>query len=85
MIDVTPSGVVPPEVVLGNGADRAGIVVSFDAHMGLGEIETADAARHPFHCIAIADGSRTIEVGARVSFELLAKLGRWEATSIRPA
>ncbi len=80
MIDVNP-----PDVVLGDEAGRTGIVVVFDAHVGLGEVETADATRHPFHCIAIADGSRTIEVGARVSFDLLAKLGRWEASSIRPA
>lgn len=64
---------------------RTGTVVAFDAKVGLGEVETDDGARLPFHCIVIADGSRSIEVGARVSFDLLAKLGRWEASSIRPA
>ncbi len=79
MTDVTQ-----PDVVLGHEARRTGTVVAFDAHVGLGDVETADATRFPFHCIAIADGSRTIEVGSRVSFDLLAKLGRWEASSIRP-
>ncbi len=79
MIDVTSPDVTSPDVV------RTGVVVAFDSHVGLGELESADATRYPFHCIAIADGSRTIEVGARVSFDLLAKLGRWEASSIRPA
>ncbi len=60
-------------------------MVAYDAHVGLGELEADDATRYPFHCVAIADGSRTIEVGARVTFDLLAKLGRWEASSIRPA
>jgi cold shock CspA family protein len=64
---------------------RTGTVVAFDAQVGLGEVEADDGSRLPFHCIVIADGSRSIEVGARVSFDLLAKLGRWEASSIRPA
>ncbi|MFN6118168.1 MAG: cold-shock protein [Actinomycetes bacterium] len=64
---------------------RTGTVTSFDAHVGLGELTADDGTTYPFHCIVIADGSRAVEVGARVAFELLAKLGRWEATSIRPA
>lgn len=63
---------------------RTGTVVAFDARIGLGEIVADDGARHSFHCVVIADGSRSIEVGARVSFDLLAKLGRWEASAIRP-
>ena len=35
-----------------------------------------------FHCTQIADGTRTIEVGQAVRFELLPKLGRYEATAI---
>lgn len=64
---------------------RTGEVVAFDAHAGLGEVRADSGVRYAFHCIAIADGSRTIEVGERVSFELLAKMGRYEATAIRPA
>jgi cold shock CspA family protein len=62
-----------------------GTVAAFDESVGLGEIDTADGRRLPFHCIAIADGSRTISVGATVEFELVPKLGRWEAADIRPA
>ena len=49
---------------------RTGTVVAFDAQVGLGEVDADDGARLPFHCIVIADGSRSIEVGARVSFDL---------------
>ena len=62
---------------------RRGAVSSFDEHVGLGEIIDEHGVRVPFHCIAIADGSRTIEVGAHVEFDSLPKLGRIEATAIR--
>jgi hypothetical protein len=46
----------------------------------------AGSRRFPFHCTQIADGSRTVAVGARVSFGLLAgRAGRWEAADVRPA
>jgi len=60
----------------------AGVVVAFDRNVGLGEVSTADGRRHPFHCIEIADGTRDIEIGAPVTFELLGKLGRYEAAHI---
>lgn len=63
----------------------SGTVVEFDREVGLGEVRATDGTVYPFHCIVIADGSRTVEVGAAVAFELLPKLGRWEATAIRPA
>ena len=60
-----------------------GTVVAFDEVRGLGEVES-DGARYPFHCTAIADGTRTIPVGAEVTFEVRAGgLGRWEATALR--
>jgi len=59
-----------------------GTVSAFDEHVGLGEI-TADGEVIAFQCIGIADGSRKIDVGADVTFELLPKLGRYEATAIR--
>ena len=68
---------------LARGRGLAGRVVSFDAAVGLGEIESSTGERHLFHCIEIADGSRTIAVGTTVSFDLLAKFGRYEAASIR--
>jgi len=69
------------ELVRGTG--RRGVVVAFDEQSGLGEIDGADGVKHAFHCIEIADGSRSIGVGTEVSFDLLAKLGRWEAANIR--
>ncbi|MEO6123357.1 MAG: cold shock domain-containing protein [Ilumatobacteraceae bacterium] len=63
-----------------------GTVTNFDEARGLGEIQLDDsAAMFPFHCVSIADGSRTIAVGTKVSFDALLKLGRREAGDIRPA
>jgi cold shock CspA family protein len=61
-----------------------GTVVEFDEERGLGAIAAEDGRTIPFQCTQIADGSRTIAVGQAVSFELLAKLGRYEATAIAP-
>jgi hypothetical protein len=36
----------------------------------------------PFHCIVIADGSRDIPVGVDVDFDLMCKLGRYEADHV---
>jgi cold shock CspA family protein len=65
------------------GTGRTGVVVSFDPAVGLGTIEGSDGASYRFHCIEIADGSREIDVGTLVEFELLGKFGRWEAARIR--
>ena len=59
-----------------------GGVTSFDAAVGLGTIESEQGESHAFHCIEIADGSRAIAVGTDVTFEVLCKLGRYEAASI---
>ena len=61
-----------------------GKVIAFDEHVGLGEVESDDGQVYLFHCVEIADGSRTIEVGAGVEFELMLKLGRFEASRLRP-
>jgi cold shock CspA family protein len=62
-----------------------GTVLAFDAHTGLGEIEADGGTRYPFHCTAIADGTRTIPVGQAVRFRVAAgPLGRWEAARITP-
>jgi hypothetical protein len=64
-------------------AARAGRVVAFDETRGLGEIEADDGGRYPFHCTRILDGTRTIPVGALVTFEVVpAPLGRWEGSAI---
>lgn len=61
-----------------------GSVTHFDDARGLGEVIRDDGTVFVFHCVSIADGSRTIEHGARVSFVPLLKLGRSEAADIRP-
>ena len=56
--------------------------MEFDEPRGLGVIDS-DGTRYPFHCTAILDGTRTIPVGASVTFEVRAAgMGRWEATEI---
>ncbi len=59
-----------------------GTVDSFDAHVGLGTLTSA-SGDYPFHCTRISDGSRTIEVGAEVTFEVVpGRLGTWEADRV---
>jgi CspA family cold shock protein len=62
-----------------------GQVTAFDDDAGLGTITADDGTAFAFHCTQIADGSRTIEVGAEADFDLLARLGGWEATTVTPA
>jgi cold shock CspA family protein len=61
-----------------------GTVTAFDEHVGLGEVRSDDGAVYLFHCVEIADGSRTIDVGTAVEFDLMLKLGRFEASRLRP-
>lgn len=62
---------------------RQGTVRTFDERRGLGEIEADDREMFPFHCTAIADGSRRIAPGTNVEFDVVAGLpGRWEAAAI---
>lgn len=61
-----------------------GVVVDFDAAVGLGTVHGDDGRAYPFHCTQIADGSRVIDPGATVEFNVVAgQLGRWEAVAIR--
>jgi cold shock CspA family protein len=65
---------------------RDGVVASFDDPRGLGVVRSDDGAEYPFHCTAIADGTRAIDEGARVHFEVVAgHMGRWEASRITKA
>lgn len=60
-----------------------GTVTEFDDPRGLGVIADEDGNLYPFQCTRIADGTRTIAVGAAVSFEVAAgQMGRWEAVAI---
>ena len=63
-----------------------GVVESFDEHRGYGSIRAADGSEVFFHCTRIADGSRTIDVGAAVSFVLVpGHHGRDEAAAVTTA
>ncbi|HEY0519450.1 MAG TPA: cold shock domain-containing protein [Ilumatobacteraceae bacterium] len=62
-----------------------GTVTAFDKVVGLGEITRDDGEIVMFHCIVIADGSRDIAIGTDVEFDLLCKLGRYEADHVIPA
>ena len=59
-----------------------GHVTEFDEARGLGTITADDGRTYPFHCTQITDGTRQIDAGQVVRFELLPKLGRYEAGTI---
>jgi len=62
-----------------------GMVVEFHERAGLGAVEPVEGGRLSFHCTQIADGSRHIEVGTQVRYELVpGNLGVWEAGSLEP-
>ena len=61
---------------------KTGTVTEFSKPRGIGTVE-ADGVRYAFHCTQIADGSRTIRVGAPVEFDVVpGRLGDWEATRV---
>ena len=65
---------------------RHGRVTSFDPGRGIGTV-AQDGTGHvfEFHATAIADGSRTIDEGAAVSFSVVpGHRGRYEARSLVP-
>jgi len=68
---------------LARGRALEGTVTGFNAQRGLGTVTTRDGVTYEFHCIEISDGTRDIDVGVAVTFDLLAKLGRYEAANIR--
>jgi cold shock CspA family protein len=68
-----------------SGPVRQGVVADFDAEAGLGAVVDDEGGRWPFHCTAIADGSRSIAPATVVTFqEVPGHLGRWEAADLRP-
>jgi hypothetical protein len=67
-------------------SQRVGRVVAFDSKRGLGEIEEGDGMRRAFHCTQVADGSRSVSLGATVRYVLVpASLGAWEAAEVSVA
>jgi len=65
------------------GVRTGGLVATFDESEGLGTLTDAVGGTWPFHCVAIADGTRTVPVGAEVEFALASGHGgRIEAVGI---
>ncbi len=61
----------------------SGVVSAFDEQVGAGEVRDPGGRTWPFHCTAIADGTRTIATGAAVAFRVVAgHQGRWEAADL---
>ncbi|MBS1848880.1 MAG: cold shock domain-containing protein [Actinobacteria bacterium] len=59
-------------------------VVAFDDAAGWGTLRTDDGVDVFFHCTHIADGTRTICLGAVVEADVAPiGLGTWEATEVR--
>jgi hypothetical protein len=64
----------------------SGRIVTFDDFAGRGEIEARGGMRFPFHCTAIADGSRAIAADTAVKFRIVpGPLGALEAIAIKTA
>jgi cold shock CspA family protein len=62
-----------------------GRVSAFDDKRGFGEITAADGAVYWFHCTRIAGGTRTINPGTNVEFDVVpGHKGRWEAAAVTP-
>ena len=58
-------------------------VETFDEFRGYGTLRTSDGDELFFHCTTLTDGSRTVEVGAAVTAEVVpGRLGRWEAARV---
>ncbi|MXZ77098.1 MAG: cold-shock protein [Acidimicrobiia bacterium] len=69
----------------GLGTPLTGRVASFDDGTGWGVIAADGGIEYPFHCTAIADGTRTIEAGVAVSFRLTpGHRGQWEGAGVTP-
>lgn len=67
---------------MSNEHSRRGVVTSFDAHAGLGDIRDSEGALWPFHCVSLVDGSRHIDVGTSVEFVVKFHIKRDEAFHI---
>ncbi len=60
-----------------------GTVESFDEVRGLGVVRSDDGHSLGFHCVDIADGTRSIDVGARVrAVRSVGRLGHDEVTFV---
>ena len=61
-----------------------GVIERFDDHRGGGWLRTDAGETFYFHCVTIADGSRSIEVGTRAEgIRHVGHLGRDEVVEVR--
>lgn len=65
-------------------SERTGRIEHFDDVVGAGTVRDDDGAEWWFHCTSIADGTRTIEAGAPVRFEVVPAPTGLEAVGITP-
>lgn len=64
-----------------------GEVTEFDDAAGIGRVRDDEGERAVrfFHCTEIADGSRTIAVGTKVTYDVRpGHRGQWEARRLTP-
>ncbi len=60
-----------------------GVIESFDDRRGDGVVRSDGGERFYFHCVSIADGTRHIEPGVRVSGErFVGHVGRDEVVAV---
>jgi cold shock CspA family protein len=62
--------------------DLIGDVAAFDEVSGLGVLRSDSGSEIPFHCISIADGTRTIAPSTRVRFSVAFRVKRAEAINL---
>ena len=61
----------------------SGVIESFDERRGDGLFRADDGRGYYFHCVAIADGTRTIAVGARAQgVRRVGRLGHDEVSDV---
>jgi cold shock CspA family protein len=61
------------------------VVTEFDDERGLGVVTADDGSPLPFHCTAVLDGSRFVEAGTAVLYDVApGHVGRVEARALRP-
>ena len=60
-----------------------GVIAEFDDDKGIGVVRGDDGRELFLHCTQIADGTRTIEVGARVTYEVApGHRGQYQAVAV---
>jgi hypothetical protein len=65
------------------GVPLEAVIVEFDAAVGWGSVQVLSTGEVlGFHCLDIADATRTIEVDTPVNCRRVGRLGHWEAAAI---